>query len=283
MNTDVLLTFTTLARVKKFTAAAEQLFVAQATVTNRIAELENEVGKKLFVRSGRGVELTEEGAVFLEYARRMLDLEDAALSAVSSASRYKEKLRVGAVNAVYESKIYSLVKAFVKAYPAVSIKVSLGHTLDLLQRLQDNVDDVVFSYVPLKRTGYICREFDEDKLLLVCSSALTQYKGGIKEGELADLNYLMCNFALSDVGMFIRSLFPPRYTFGFEIDNSTKLLDYLKDGLGYSFAPESLVSGLIKDGTLIEIPLLDFSAPTVKSYCIYRQEKTEIVEKFLGN
>ncbi|MCD8040657.1 MAG: LysR family transcriptional regulator [Clostridia bacterium] len=283
MNTDLLRTFITLTKVKKFTVAAEQLFLTQATVTNRIAELENEVGKKLFVRMVRGVELTEEGKVFADYAQRILALEEAAINAVGSASKYKDGLRIGAVNAVYESKLYPLIKSFVAAYPDISVKISVGHTLDLLQMLQDNVADVVFSYVPLKKAGYVCKEFDKDRLVLVCSSALTQYKGGIKKAELADLNYLMCNFALADVGVYIRSLFPPRHTFGFEIDNSTKLLDYIKDGLGYSFVPESLVKGLIDGGTLTAVPLTDFSAPTVKSYCIYRDNKAGLVANFLNS
>ena len=44
MNTEELKTFIFLSKVKNFTLAAEQLFIAQSTVTNRISELEKEVG-----------------------------------------------------------------------------------------------------------------------------------------------------------------------------------------------------------------------------------------------
>jgi DNA-binding transcriptional LysR family regulator len=47
MNTEELKTFIFLSKVKNFTLAAEQLQIAQSTVTNRISELEKEVGKKL--------------------------------------------------------------------------------------------------------------------------------------------------------------------------------------------------------------------------------------------
>ena len=50
MNSEELKTFIFLSKVKNFTLAAEQLSVAQSTVTNRISELEKEVGKKLFRR-----------------------------------------------------------------------------------------------------------------------------------------------------------------------------------------------------------------------------------------
>ena len=61
MNTEELKTFIFLSKVKNFTLAAEQMFIAQSTVTNRISELEKEVGKRLFSRGSKTVTLTEEG------------------------------------------------------------------------------------------------------------------------------------------------------------------------------------------------------------------------------
>ena len=60
MDTENLKTFLVLAELKNFTQTADQCFVAQSTVTNRIMELEKEIGKVLFVRKKRGVELTED-------------------------------------------------------------------------------------------------------------------------------------------------------------------------------------------------------------------------------
>ena len=57
MDTQSLQTFLTLAEHRNFTKAADALFVAQSTVTNRIAELEREVGKPLFDRNKRKVTL----------------------------------------------------------------------------------------------------------------------------------------------------------------------------------------------------------------------------------
>ena len=43
----------------------------------------------------------------------------------------------------------------------------------------------------------------------------------------------MCNFAFGDAGEFVRSLFPPRHAFRFEVDNSGKVIEYLLAGLSY--------------------------------------------------
>ena len=69
MNTDGLRTFLLVSKLKNFTRVAEQLFIAQSTVTNRIAELEKELSAKLLRRDTRNVALTEQGRA---YARRIL-------------------------------------------------------------------------------------------------------------------------------------------------------------------------------------------------------------------
>ena len=72
MNTDNLRTFLLLVKLKNFTRVAERLFIAQSTVTNRIAELEREMNVKLLRRDTRNVALTEDGKTFYEYARRIV-------------------------------------------------------------------------------------------------------------------------------------------------------------------------------------------------------------------
>ena len=79
MNTEELKTFIFLSKVKNFTLAAEQMFIAQSTVTNRISELEKEVGKRLFSRGSKTVTLTEEGKIFLKYAERIIELQETSV------------------------------------------------------------------------------------------------------------------------------------------------------------------------------------------------------------
>lgn len=86
MNTESIKTFIMLSKLKNFTRTAERMYVAQSTVTNRIGELENETGKRLFVRKQGGVELTEEGELFLGYAERIAELEDTFIQQVNAAA-----------------------------------------------------------------------------------------------------------------------------------------------------------------------------------------------------
>ena len=271
MNSDGIKTFIMLSKLKNFTRTAERMYVAQSTVTNRIAELENETGQKLFVRRQGGVELTEEGQLFLSYALRINVLEESFIQEVNSAARYEKQLRVGCINAVYESSLFPLLSRFFSDNQDVSLKVVLGHSADLLQMLQDSIIDVAFSYLPFKKAGFTSRRFSQDKLLLLASPAANAYKGGIRKQELASCEYLMCNFAFGDAGEFVRSLFPPRHAFRFEVDNSGKVIEYLLAGLGYSFLPAKMAERELKAGKLEIIRPLDFAVPELISYCAFRR------------
>ena len=281
MNTEELKTFIFLSKVKNFTLAAEQLFIAQSTVTNRISELEKEVGKKLFTRGSKTVKLTEAGEIFLRYAERILELQSTSIEEMNALSSHSRKFSIGAINATYEVYVKPLVDECLKDNSITSIKVMLGHSLDLIQQLQDNMLDMVFSAIPLKRLGYACDVYDVDRVALVCKKGMNEYAEGVTKEQLCKLPYLMCDFTLSEAGVFIRSLFPKNHIFRLDVDNSSKLLPYLENGLGYSFLPYKLVKDKIESGELEEISLKDFTAPNVTTYLIYRQEYD--VTRFLEN
>ncbi len=281
MNTEELKTFIFLSKVKNFTLAAEQLFIAQSTVTNRISELEKEVGKRLFSRGSKMVKLTEAGEIFLRYAERILELQDASLNEMNALTTHSRKFSIGAINATYEIYVKPLIDEALKNNTVTSVKVMLGHSLDLIQQLQDNMLDMVFSAVPLKRQGFVCDVFDVDKVVLVCAKGNNLYPDGVSKSQLCKLPYLMCDFTLSEAGVFIRSLFPKNHVFRLDVDNSSKLIPYLENGLGYSFLPYKLVKDKLDAGILEEVRLKDFSAPKVTTYLIYRQGYD--AKKFLEN
>ncbi len=281
MNTEGLKTFIFLSKVKNFTLAAEQLFIAQSTVTNRINELEKEVGKKLFSRGSKAVKLTEAGEIFLRYAERMLELQTTSVEEINALSSHSRKFSIGAINASYETHVKPLVDNCLKDNTVTSIKVMLGHSLDLIQHLQDNMLDMVFSAIPLKRLGYVCDVYDVDRVALVCKKGLNEYPDGITKEQLAKIPYLMCDLTLSEAGVFIRSLFPKNHIFRLDVDNSSKLLPFLENGLGYSFLPYALVKDKLDEGVLEEVSLKDFSAPNVTTYLIYRHDYD--VKRFLDN
>lgn len=273
MDTQSLQTFIALAEYKNFTRTADSLFIAQSTVTNRIAELEREVGKQLFERNKRKVILTAEGYAFLGYAKRILELADTGIQEINAIDRYPEALRIGTTNTIYECHLFPEIVEYMEEHPEHAVKITIGHSRDLIQAMQDRLLDVVYSYVPFYKSGYVCELYAVDNLVLVTDANDNTYDKGIRKGELPDSSYLYCNFALQEVGLFIRELFPPYYQFRFEIDNSTKLVPYLLAVGGISFLPERIVKPYIEVGQLKTIQLIDFEAPKINCYEIFRKEE----------
>ncbi len=270
MDTETLRTFITLSQYRNYTKTADAMFVSQSTVTNRIMELEREVGQSLFARTKRSVILTREGEIFLSYAKRIIEMEESSIRELNSLHKYRQTYRIGTTNTIYECHLVPLIQSYMKIHPDHAVKVTISHSLDLLMGLQDKLYDIVYTYVPLQKSGYDCVPFATDDLILVTSAAHTLYADGICKEDLASSNYLFCNFALQEVGAFIRELFPPHFQFGFEIDNGTKLIPYLLQSDGISFLPQSLAAPYLTGGKLRTVPLLDFAPPKIQSYMIYR-------------
>lgn len=279
MDTENIRTFLALARLKNFTQTARQLYVAQSTVTNRIVELERELGKRLFSREKRQVELTPEGEIFLEYAKRMMELEEISFQKVNAVSHYDQNLRIGTTNTIYESYLADSIFQHRLKNPNISLKVVLGHSEDLLKQLQDGVLDVAYTYVPLYKPGFQCEIFHKETLVLVTAFDNEEYVDGMAKEDLVHVDYLMCNFMLQEVGAFIRELFPPYYQFSFEIDNCTKLVPYLLEGSGYSFLPQKLAEPWVANEELRVIPLLDFQSPVISSYWVKREKNAALHDR----
>ena len=259
MDTTTLRTFIALAQIKNFTKTAQQLFVAQSTVTNRIRDLEMELGVPLFIRSHKQVDLTPSGQKFLSYAQRFVSLELAALQDIQSSPTYTQKVSIGTTNTIYECHLQRRIRSFLKEKKGVSLHVTIGHTETMMRQFRD---------------GYICQPYRTDSLVLVCQAGNTEYAGGICKDDLQKIDYLFCNFALQGVGLYIQDLFPRHHRFPLEIDNSTKLPQYVADGIGYTFLPKSLIEEDLAEKRLRAIPLLDFEPPKVDSYYITRSPST---------
>lgn len=72
MTIDQLDAFLAVVKYQSYRAASEKLFLSQPSISSRIQALERELGADLFIRSGRGVALSEQGRILVPYAKRMI-------------------------------------------------------------------------------------------------------------------------------------------------------------------------------------------------------------------
>src|SRR5262249_43457674 len=117
--------FVRVAQCSGFAAAARELRISPAAVTQHVAALEARVGARLLERTTRRVGLTEAGRVYLERCRECLQAfedADAGVSALSNAPR--GKLRISAPVDLH-ARLPAVVAAFVRACPEVSVDLRL--------------------------------------------------------------------------------------------------------------------------------------------------------------
>lgn len=118
-------------------------------------------------------------------------------------------------------------------------------------------------------------------MILVTDYYNTMYARGITKQALIAENYLMCNFALQDVGQFIRNLFPRYHQFSLEIDDCSKIIPFLLGSESYTFLPADTARPFLETGKLRVIPLLDLETPIINSYMICKTVSRNCASRFL--
>lgn len=134
--------FKQVAELQSVSKAADKLGYVQPNVSQRIKNLENELGVQLFMRNNRGVTLTEEGNLLLYYANEILQLIEEAKTTVNP-NKWRESLKIGASQTISAVKIPHLLSSFFKEYNNIDIKIKTNNTIKLEKMLFfDEVDGI---------------------------------------------------------------------------------------------------------------------------------------------
>lgn len=126
--------FKHVAELKSVSKAAEHLGYVQSNVSQRIKGLEDELGIRLFLRNNRGVTLTQEGQILLEYANRILLLMDEAKSHVSP-KKWRRSLTIGAPQTISAVTIPQLLASFLRDNKNIDVKVRTSDKQKLQEML----------------------------------------------------------------------------------------------------------------------------------------------------
>ncbi|GGX03283.1 LysR family transcriptional regulator [Pigmentiphaga litoralis] len=137
--------FLTLARLRSFTRAAEQLHITQAGLSAMMRDLETQFGCRLFDRTTRVVALTPEGAQLVPSAERMLaELNYAALRMGNTAAAARRQLSVAVSPVVASSFFPEACEDFASRYPDVTVKLHDVNKEQMPAMLESGEVDVGF-------------------------------------------------------------------------------------------------------------------------------------------
>lgn len=143
MKLEQLRSFEAIARVGHFTRAAEQLFLAQPSLSRQIAALEADLGMALFHRGPSGATLTNAGELLLPIARRMLgDAQTAREQMNELAGLRRGRIRLGAPPTLCVSLVADVLASFRSAHPGVELHITEGGSRFLVDALNESALDL---------------------------------------------------------------------------------------------------------------------------------------------
>jgi LysR family transcriptional regulator, hca operon transcriptional activator len=277
--------FITVAEELNFSKAALKLYTAQPSLSQQIKDLEEDVGVKLLNRTKRKVELTEEGAVFLEQARLTLAQADKAIAMARQVSKAKQQLlRIGFVP-VAEMKVFPFVLPNLRVQNAeFKIELLSLNNTEQMRSLKKGELDITFT-----RHNFNSEEIESKFVLrepliflLPNDHPLAKYER-IPAKALNGIDFIIPNVEQSQTLHNAILDFAKQNNIEFNIvqkaDNILFNINSVGMGLGCTILP-AYIAPLTMSNTVIRP--LDVELPSLDLYVSYRKNSTsDAVKKFI--
>jgi DNA-binding transcriptional LysR family regulator len=162
--------FHTVARLGNVTLAADELHLSQSAVSIQIGELESSFATKLFMRTGRGVRLTEAGEMLNRYADKMLNLWAEAGDEMSTfVGEFSGTLRIGAVTTA-EFFLPRLLVTFANENPKVKVKLCVDKRDEIVRSLANQEIDIAVMGQPPHELNVAASAFAKNPVAFVAAT-----------------------------------------------------------------------------------------------------------------
>ena len=252
MNIDLELyrVFYVVAKNNHMTKASEELHISQPAISQSIKKLEEQLGGTLFLRSNKGMELTEEGKMFYEYVKGALELINNAENEFTSFKDLsKGEIKIGCSTTLTKLILIDTLKKFHTEYPNININITNDLTSNLINDLKlGKLDFVIFNESNIKETNLHLEKIKELKQGFIYNPEF--YKDEINDFE--DLNKLP---------LILQK----------EESNSRKLLDYIALQNSAKLIPkmevvsQELITEFINIGLGIGFVIIDLATRNYKN------------------
>ena len=163
-------TFERIVRLGSFRGAADHLGLTQPSVSQRIRELENELGTELFVRRGPHLSLTVQGHALIGYAERMLDTAGEIVDRFRSRDPLKGVLQLGLSESFALICLTDLLKRLEERYPDLKASVHVGDTGAVSALLNERKLDIAVVSEPIVEPHVHARPIGTNQLGWVASA-----------------------------------------------------------------------------------------------------------------
>ena len=192
MNVTQLKTFHRVAATRSFTKAARELFLTQSAVSQQIRALEDEIGSRLFDRSGKKIRLTGEGEALLSHAKRLFDLHEEIETLFGGLKTLdRGRIAVGATAVIGTYFMPAVISDYHRRYPGIEIDLRMGNSEQILRMILEREVDLGIAGMITKQDTLEGVFIHREQLLFVCSprNPLAVRKG-VTLGELERIPFI---------------------------------------------------------------------------------------------
>jgi LysR family transcriptional regulator, glycine cleavage system transcriptional activator len=242
--------FEAAARLQSFSLAAHELHLTPSAISHQVRELEDELGRALFVRSHRRVDLTAEGRRLAEGLSRILDALEASCAEVHLAPS-------GQVLSLYCAPSFAVkwlsrrLSEFAKAHPEITIRLTSGS--DALDLTQAREVDVAITYGhALERPGVNVMSLGLERIVALCAPSLRQGRRPWRDlmGEVTLIDSQLSQVTWRDWFALNKMPMPPRPRQSF--DRAALAISAAVDGMGVALETTRLAERELARGELVE-------------------------------
>lgn len=272
--------FNEVANSGNITAAAEKLHISQPAVSKSIKSLESQLGGTLFVRTKRGVTLTEEGRELHAYIKLAIEhIRNAENRFTDMINLNTGLIRIGISRTLVKEYLLPYLEKFHKMYPNIKIEIDTNKASELVPQLRNGVIDLVIANLPVKKYKdtdlYILKEIQD---IFVVSE---KYNIDKKEIMLKDLNKypLILQPKGNNTRDFLDSVVS-QYDIYLEPEMCLASYGLVQDmttiGFGIGYVVKEFVEDELRNGELVELK----TTPSIPSRCIGLITKKDFIPSF---
>lgn len=252
--------FNTVAETGNISRAANILYISQPAVSKAISSLEENLAVTLFIRSSRGVRLTEEGKLLYEHTRNAFELLESGEEKIRQIHDLGiGHLRIGASTTLCKYLLLPYLDGFVKAYPHIKITIENQSSSYTLRQLENNTLDIGLVAKPQHNEALHFISLGEIEDIFVATET---YLNNLKLRDNSSDLFSTANIMLLDEEnvsrKYIDSYFKsnqiePKHIL--EISSMDLLIEFAKTSLGIACVIKEFVQPELQSGLLHQIPL----------------------------
>ncbi|WP_018259966.1 LysR family transcriptional regulator [Methylobacterium sp. WSM2598] len=251
--------FVQVARAGSFSAAASHLNVAQPALSRQLKKLEEELGVQLLVRHGRGVEVTEAGAVLLGEAEALIDHLRQTIDKVRGGRpSFAGQVALGVAPTSGLLIVPEIYERFRQCWPEATLTIREGISTSLEEWLLGRRVDIAVLHNPMPLEGIVMRAILHERMVLaVAPNHPAAAEGAIGFGDLAEVPLILPSLPHSNRRLLERAAIQHnvRLNVALEVDSIPLIKSMVKRGFGATIQTFAGVALEVARGEFVARPI----------------------------